>query len=99
MKKKVLLKKIQAENETIKGFGISRLGLFGSYVRNEATKESDVDLLVEFLDGKKNYDNFIHLAFFLEKVLKKKVDLLTLASLSPYIKPHILAEVEYIEIR
>jgi len=56
-------------------FGLKRMALFGSYGRDEAGKESDVDLLVEFERpvGLK----FTELAEYLEEVLDKKVDLLT----------------------
>ena len=46
----------------------------------------------------KTYDNFFDLYEFLETLFDKKVDLITTASLSPYIGPDILKEVEYIEI-
>lgn len=98
MKKNTLIKKLNQIKPSLEKFGVKRLGLFGSYVRNESKKDSDIDFLVEFKEGKKNYNNFIHLVFFLEDFFCKKVDLLTLSSLSPYIRPYILAEVEYIEI-
>jgi predicted nucleotidyltransferase len=46
--------------------------------------------------GKKNFRNFIHLAFFLEDLLNRKVELVTPESLSPYLKPNILKEIEYV---
>ncbi len=60
--------------------------------RNEAHGESDVDLLVEFLPGRKNYDTFLDLAEMLEAAIGHRVELVTLESLSPYIGPRILAE-------
>jgi predicted nucleotidyltransferase len=84
------------ENESqLRRLGVSRCGLFGSFTRNEQNDMSDVDILVEFEDGKKSFDNFMALAFFLEELFGRKVDLLTPESLSPYIGPHILKEVEY----
>ncbi|MCX6233226.1 MAG: nucleotidyltransferase family protein [Bacteroidetes bacterium] len=80
----------------MKEFGVKRIGLFGSYVRNEPTPDSDIDFIVEFNPGKKNYKNFIHLAYFLESILNKEVDLLTHGSLSPYLKPYIFKEIEYV---
>lgn len=76
-------------------YGVRRFGLFGSFVRGEQSRGSDVDILVEFESGKKTFVNFMHLAFFLEEVLGRKVDLLTPESLSPFIGPRILREVEY----
>ena len=79
----------------IRTFGVKRIGLFGSFVRGEQNPDSDIDLLVEFEIGRKTFDNFMELSFFLEEVLQNKVELVTVESLSPYIGPHILKEVEY----
>ena len=75
--------------------GVHRVGLFGSFVKGQQNSESDVDLLVEFKAGRKSFDTFMNLAFFLEDIFGRKVDLVTPESLSPYIGPKILAEVEY----
>ena len=89
--------KIRKHQTGIKSFGVKRLGLFGSFTRDQQRKDIDVDVLVEFEPGLKTFDNFIHLAFFLEDIFKRRVDLVTLDALSPYIEPHILKEVEYVE--
>ena len=91
-----ILEMILLHETEIKNFGVNRLGLFGSYSREEQTPESDIDLLIEFEPDKKNFKNFMHLAFFLEEVLHNKVELVTKESLSPYLKPHILKEVKYV---
>jgi len=57
--------------------------------------DSDIDLLVEFEAGRKTFDAFIKLSFFLEDVLHHRVELVTMEALSPYIGPYILKEVEY----
>ena len=80
----------------IESFGVKRLGLFGSFVRQEQDSQSDIDLLVEFEQDKKTFDNFIHLSFLLEDLLEHHIELVTSESLSPYIKPHIIKEVEYV---
>ena len=90
-----LLATIRDHQEEIKSFGVKRCGLFGSFVREQHTQESDIDVLVEFEPGQKTFDNFMHLAFYLEEMFERKVDLVTVESLSPYIGPHILKEVEY----
>ena len=85
-----------AEHESqLRRLGVRRCGLFGSFARGEQAEQSDVDILVEFEAGRKSFDNFMALAFFLEELFGRKVDLLTPESLSPYIGPHILDEVEY----
>lgn len=77
---------------------MKKIGLFGSFVRGHQNADSDVDLLVEFEPDKKTFDNFINLSFFLEDLLKHRVELVTRESLSPYIGPHILAEIEYVAL-
>ena len=76
-------------------YGVYRIGLFGSYARRENNEESGIDFLVEFEEDQKKYDNFIELVFFLENLFNKKVDLLTPDSISPYLKPYILREIEF----
>lgn len=99
LNKENILSILKENKNNLRQFGVLKIGLFGSYIRNESTDLSDIDFIVEFEEGKKNYDNFITLTFFLEKLFKKEVDLLTLDSLSPYIKPYILREVKYEAIK
>lgn len=82
--------------EKILNYGARRLGLFGSFVRGEQKESSDIDLLVEFIPSKKTYDNFINLVYFLEELFGKEVELVTPESLSPYLKPYIEREIEYV---
>lgn len=82
----------------LKSLGVSRLGLFGSFARGEQNPDSDIDLLVEFAPGEKTFDAFMQLSFLLEEILEHPVELVTVESLSPYIGPHILKEVEFAAI-
>ncbi|MCB0005080.1 MAG: nucleotidyltransferase family protein [Anaerolineales bacterium] len=82
--------------DTLHSLGVRRCGLFGSFQRDEATIESDIDLLVEFEPDQKTFLNFVNLSFFLEDLLGRKVELVTRESLSPYAGPEILSEVEYV---
>ena len=91
----VVLRKQQAR---LRQFGVKRVGVFGSFARGEQTENSDIDILVEFESNAKSFDNFMQLGFFLEETLGRKIELLTPESLSPYIGPHILREVEYASI-
>jgi hypothetical protein len=90
------IKTLNLHKEAIKSFGVRRLGLFGSFVRDEQRTDSDIDILVEFEPGLKKFDNFMGLAFFLETIFHRTVELVTPESLSPYFKPNILKEVEYV---
>ena len=86
---------LDQHQEELKNFGVKRWGLFGSFLHDCQDYQSDIDLLIEFEAGKKSYDNYIHLAFFIEELFGRPVDLVTPESLSPYIGPHILREVQY----
>ena len=83
------LQEAQAE---ILSLGVRRLALFGSVQRDSASADSDVDLLVEFLPGQKTFDHFVALGDLLERILNRSVELVTPESLSPFLRPHILAE-------
>ncbi len=94
--KEDILLAIKRNQNKIESFGVKRLGLFGSYVRNEHNPQSDIDILVEFVHDLKSFDNFMHLSFLLEDILERHIELVTIESLSPYIKLHIIKEVEYV---
>jgi uncharacterized protein len=83
------LRSVEAE---IRALGVRRLALFGSVLRNEARPDSDVDVLVEFDQARKNFDNFLALADLLQGVLERRVEIVTTEALSPFLGPHILAE-------
>jgi predicted nucleotidyltransferase len=91
-----ILEKNQAKLDAL---GVRQYGLFGSFLYGQATPESDVDLLVEFEPEKKTFTNFSNLVFLLEELLGRRVEVVTKESLSPYIGPHILREVEHVTIR
>lgn len=93
--KQDILNRIQENGARIRAHGVKRLGLFGSFVRSQQGAKSDIDLLVEFEEGQKNFDHFMELCFLLEEILGLPIELVTRESLSPYIGPHILNEVEY----
>ena len=96
--KKQIIELLKQNDQKIKSFGVSKIGLFGSYVKNMQHENSDIDLIVEFEQGKKSYSKFINLAYFLEELLETKVDLLTDKSLSPYFGHRILIETEYVPL-
>lgn len=94
--KRTILSLLQQHQNAFKALGVRRLGLFGSFVRGEQTGESDVDILVEFEPGRKTFDNFIQTVFLLEQLLGPQIDVVTPEAISPYLKPHIMREVEYV---
>ena len=96
--KEQILTMILNNQERIRGFGVSKIGLFGSFVRNEQNEKSDIDLIVQFEQGKKSYLKFINLSDYLEELFDKKVDLLTDKAISPYMKSKIKKEAIYVSI-
>lgn len=96
--KREIVERLRAQRAAILGAGVRKLGLFGSFVSDRPRVDSDVDLLVEFDPAQKSFDNYWQLSELLEQELKRSVDLLTIESLSPYIGPRILAEVEYVPL-
>jgi len=74
-------------------FYVKRIGLFGSYVRNEQTDASDIDILVEF--SKPVGFEFIDLKFYLEDLFQKHIDLVTPDALKPLIRDDIMSEVQF----
>ncbi|MEQ9398177.1 MAG: nucleotidyltransferase family protein [Longimicrobiales bacterium] len=81
----------EAESE-IRALGVERLALFGSVLRGEARPDSDVDILVGFVRGAKTYARFLALSDLLEERLGRRVEVVTLEALSPFLGPRILAE-------
>jgi len=78
--------------------GVSRLGIFGSFARGEEQVNSDVDVLVVFRPQARTFDNLFEVGEALEEAFHRKIDLVTEDALSPYIAPHILREVKYVEL-
>jgi predicted nucleotidyltransferase len=89
---------LKNNSQTINAFGVRKIGLFGSFAKNKQAQNSDIDILVEFNTEYLTYENYINLAYYLEDNLDRKIDLITADSLSPYIGPHILKEVEYVSL-
>jgi predicted nucleotidyltransferase len=92
----IIKKILKQHNALLKRYTVKKIGLFGSFVRKTQTKRSDVDFLVELEEP--TFDNFMELAFSLEKLLGKKVDLVTNGSLSPHIRSYVEKEVRWCEV-
>ncbi|EHQ30488.1 nucleotidyltransferase family protein [Mucilaginibacter paludis] len=96
--KQGLIRLLQENSQKIKNYGVAKLSLFGSFSTGNFRPDSDVDLLIEFEAGKKTYDNFMELSFFLEELFGRRVELVTPQSLNRYIGPHILNQAEHVTI-
>ena len=75
--------------------GVRALALFGSVARNEGSRKSDVDVLIDF-DPKKGLFDFIDIKSYLEELLDCEVDLVTKDALHPALKKRILQEAKYV---
>jgi len=97
MRSKLLLTK-EIEEKVIsflKRCGAKKISIFGSYVRGEATPESDLDLIVEFEESISLLD-IVGFEIDLSEQLGIKVELLTEKSISPYMIESVLAEAKVI---
>ena len=72
---KEIIKKIEDNKKKIRSFGVSEISLIGSYARDEANSDSDIDFIVDFEPNRGLFDDYVHLIQFLKKLLKKEVDL------------------------
>jgi hypothetical protein len=88
-----IIRSIKPEIES--RYGVQRLGIFGSYVREQQKRKSDIDILVTFSRDIDLFD-FLDLREYLESRLHNKVDLVMETALKPTIGKYILAEVEYV---
>ena len=86
---------LQKNKNILNKFGVKSIALFGSYVKDEANDNSDIDLLVEFKPGEKTFDNYMELKFYLEDNLNKDVDLVTNDALKEELKSDILGSAKY----
>ena len=91
---KVILQ--EHKNYLVEKFGVIEIAIFGSYARGEQREDSDVDLIVDFKEGWKTFDNYMDLKFYLEELFGKKVDLVIKSAINPRIKPFIIEEAIYV---
>ena len=90
-----ILHTIRNHSEELKAYSVKKVGLFGSFARSNQRPGSDIDILVEFNRGGKTFDNYMELKFFLEKLFRRKVDLVIKDALKDRIKNRVLSEVLY----
>jgi len=85
---------IADHNPTLKKkFGVKKIGIFGSYAHGTQSEGSDIDILVD-LERNLGWD-IIDLKIYLEDILGKEVDLVTVNALKPRLKDTILKDVVY----
>ncbi|CAN5402265.1 nucleotidyltransferase [soil metagenome] len=96
--KQQLIDVILSNRVQIMEHGVIKLGIFGSFVRDEAKEDSDVDFFVDIIPEKKNLKNFIGLHSFLKEITGREIDLVTPHSLNKFTGKYILEQVEYVSI-
>jgi hypothetical protein len=93
-----VLDRLEAQGERLRALGVEHLALFGSFARDAAGPDSDVDLLIDFVRGRKGFQSFMAAAVALENLLGRPVELVTRESLSPYLGPRILEQAEDVHL-
>ncbi len=94
--KDYILTTLRLNKPKFEKLGVKNVGLFGSYLHNEQSKDSDIDLLLDFEPDKENFDNYMDACDLFEQLFNnEKVEIVTRNGLSPYIGPKILSEVVY----
>lgn len=84
-------------SEMDKNFGVIKIGLFGSFARNEANENSDIDILFEFAPGTQNiFEKKLKLSKYLKECLKRDINLCREKYFKPYAKEHVKQEVIYV---
>jgi hypothetical protein len=89
------IRKAQVELERL---GVKRLYLFGSRARGDAREASDIDFIVEFIEGRKSFDSFMDTAELLESRFPVRVDVLTREAFGGNRLARIMAETKIYEI-
>lgn len=86
-----VLEVFEDQSPALRKLGVRRLGLLGSFARDEARPESDVDVLVEF--DEKTFDHYMDVKILLEDLFARRVDLVLADRLKPALREKILSQV------
>ncbi len=84
------------KDELQQRYGVVKIGLFGSYAKDEQNENSDIDIVVEIDKEHKRLSSFFGLKRELEKAFAKRVDLGTQSSIKPLVKKYIQKEILYV---
>jgi uncharacterized protein len=101
------MKKIQTIDEllsVLKGcrqglaerYGVRDLAVFGSYVKGNQHRRSDIDILVELEKTSKTFDNYMELKFYLTRIIGGKVDLVLKDSIREELKERVFSEAVHV---
>lgn len=77
-------------------YHVKDIGIFGSFIKRGETASSDIDILVSFEKGYKDFFNYMRLKYHLEEIIGREVDLVIKEAIRPVLKEKIFSEVEYV---
>lgn len=83
------------KGEMSERFGVTRLGVAGSFARGEATENSDIDIIVD-LHSRNTFRSFFGLLHYLQDALPHRIDLATEASLKPLVREQVMKDIRYV---
>jgi len=86
-----ILRRLALHRADLRRLGARRLGLFGSFARNEARPDSDVDVVVDL--DQHGFDRYMDLKLFLEDLFGRRVDLVLIDRIKPALRERILRDV------
>lgn len=79
-----IMKLLESHRQDLKKLGVTRIGLFGSFAKGQQHTKSDLDFLITL--EKESFDRYMEIKFLLEKLFKRKVDLVLEQSLKPQLR-------------
>lgn len=91
----IIIEKIKKERRKLKEKGIRKIGLFGSYAKDDQKQKSDIDFLIEFKTV--DFDKYLYILNLLEKIFQRKIDLVIEKDLKPELK-YVRNEAKYVKI-
>lgn len=89
-----IIKLLEDHKEELKMLGVTRIGLFGSFVKGKQHAKSDLDFLITL--NNESFDSYMDIKFLLERIFKRKVDLVLEQSLKPQLK-YVREEAVYVQ--
>lgn len=93
MNRAQVLRALKKHKPTLESrFGVTRLALFGSFARDQATDKSDVDILVRF-NRPATFKSYFGVQFYIEDLLGRNVDLVTEKALRPELRNYVERDV------
>ncbi|MHA1237076.1 MAG: nucleotidyltransferase family protein [Candidatus Hodarchaeales archaeon] len=81
----------EKKEELVRKYYIRSIGIFRSHIKVKETLKSDIDILVEFKEGKETFRNYIGLKYYFEDTLKRKIDLVIKSTLNPLLREVVYA--------